>query len=92
MTVKLHLFSGFENRQRGITPDMELGHLYSDTEDRQELLAAGRQLGLDFKWIQKSRTGIEHFDIWRGPLQRAKGMYQVVDDDEFDADLEKLRR
>jgi hypothetical protein len=92
MTVKLHLFSGFSNPQRGITADMELGHLYSDVEDREELLEAGRQLGMAARWIQGSHTGMLHFDLWHGPLQRAKGMYQIVDDEEFSADLEKVRR
>jgi hypothetical protein len=92
MTVKLHLFSGFSNPQRGITADMELGHLYSDTEDREELLIAARQLGLATRWLQGRDTGIIHFDLWHGPLQRAKGMYQIVDDEEFSADYEKIIR
>ncbi|MFC1919534.1 hypothetical protein ACFLWX_01930, partial [Chloroflexota bacterium] len=62
--IKLHLFRGFENRRLGITPEMELGHLYSNTGDLAELREAARQLSLNAAWLQrKSDTGFVHYDI-----------------------------
>lgn len=92
MTIKLHLFKGYPLPQRGITADTELGHLYSDTGDVKELYAAGGQLGLDRRWIQNSRTGVIHFDLWRRPLQRAKVMFPLASDEEFAADIENINR
>lgn len=92
MTVKLHLFKGFELPQRGITAETELGYLYSDNQIRIELVAAAGQLGLRLEWIQESHTGIEHFDLWHGRLQKAKVMFPIVSDKEFAADMERIRK
>jgi hypothetical protein len=92
MTVKLHLFKGYQNKKRGISPETEVGYLYSDTGDREELLRAGRQLGLNDAWLQNKATGIPRFDIWRTPLIRAKNMFRTVTDEEFAADVEKLNK
>jgi hypothetical protein len=92
MTVKLHLFKGFELPQRVVRADSELGHLYSDTGDREELFKAADDLGLERRWIQQDRFGFEHFDLWRRPLQRAKVMFTLVDDQEFILDCENLKK
>lgn len=89
--IKLHLFSGFHNTKLGITEDMEIGHLYSVNEDVVELGAAGIRVGMKPWWMQKSNTGILHFDLWRRPLRRAKELYPIVTDMEFAADVLILR-
>ena len=81
--IKLHIFSGFENPTLAITEDMELGHLYSDVFDKQELLAAGAKVGMKSRWLQSKETGLIHFDLWATPLRKAKELYLTVTDEEF---------
>lgn len=84
MTIKLHLFTGFENQKLHITSDMELGHLYSTT-NRGELIGAAKSLGLSANYIQEG--DLVHFDIWGKPLIAAKKMFHVVSDLELATDM-----
>jgi hypothetical protein len=86
MTIKLHLFSGFENRSLGVYAHMALGHLYSSDNSRDELLAAGKALGLKEEWLQNSH-GFLHFDLWNKPLRVAKDIWEIVDDLTFYEDM-----
>lgn len=91
--IKLHLFSGFENKKLGITPETALGHLYSDMEQVAELKYAGARVGMKDKWLQnKDDTGIWHFDLWGKPLEKAKRLFPIVTDFEFVADVLRLKR
>lgn len=87
--VKLHLFSGFENRRLGISSDMEQGHLYSDAGDYIELReAAVFRLGLKEEYMHN--PGFAHFDLWGGPLKRAKRLFSVVNDLQLAEDMKAL--
>lgn len=88
--VKLHLFSGFENRKLGITPDTQLGHLYSDNNNPEEVMEAGERLGVRMGWLQSSITGTWHFDLWGHFLADAKQCFPAVSDEEFAKDMEML--
>lgn len=91
MIVKLHLFSGFENKELGITPDMELGHLYEDTNNWIILSYAAERIGVKQSWIQpQEKTGLLHFDLWGNRLKWAKQHFLIVDDIEFAADMQRL--
>ena len=76
--VKLHLFSGFEKRSLGITPDMELGHLYDDGNSRIRLSHAAARVGVGRRRAQTSKTGLVHYDLWGPPLARAKTLFPIV--------------
>ena len=89
MVVKLHLFSGFENRELGITPDMELGHLYEDTNSFAILAYAADKVGLKEQYAQNS-DGFIHFDLWGKPLERAKRMFKIVSDLELAKDISHI--
>lgn len=89
--IKLHLFSGFENKRLGITPDMELGHLYSDTGDRGELCEAAASVGLYTGTIQE-KEGLVHFDLWGQPLARAIERFPLATDAELYEDMKKIKR
>lgn len=86
--VKLHLFAGFDNKHLRITPNknMQLGHLYSDLEDIDELLQAGVRIRMKKKWLQVLDTPI-HFDLWGTPLLMAKALFPVVTNSELVEDM-----
>lgn len=88
--IKVHLFSGFEDPRLGITPDMELGHLYDDDNDLRVLVQAATQLGLASGYLQGVGTGLIHFDLWGKPLVKAKGLYPKVTDQELAEDMKRL--
>jgi len=89
--IKLHVFSGFENRALGITSDMELGHLYDDEEDLAALRRAALKVGLKEQWLQSNETGIWHFDVWKKPLESATKLFPIVDDRVFAEDVRAAR-
>jgi len=82
MTVKLHLHSGFRVPRLGITPDTELGHLYSDKDNLQELHAAAAKVGMKRKWFQ-DQSDFPHYDLWKDPLRKAKGLFPIVTHNQF---------
>ncbi len=86
--IKLHLFTGFENKSLKITPDMELGHLYDDQNDRAALILAAGEIGLAAGYIQVGN--LIHFDLWNQPLARAKQLYRIVTDEELAEDMKRL--
>lgn len=83
--IKLHLFTGFENKDLGITPDMEVGHLYSDDDNKGELVDAAVGCGLNSGYIQSA--SLVHFDLWGKPLERAKKRFRIVSDLELSVDM-----
>jgi hypothetical protein len=87
--VKLHLFSGFENSRLGITRDMRLGHLYSDSS-LQELKEAAKRLGINPEYLQNSR-GFYHYDLWGKPLEKACLLFKIVDNHELYRDIRSNR-
>jgi hypothetical protein len=87
--VKIHLFSGFENRRLKIERDTPLGHLYSD-DSLEELLQAALLVGVHAECIQNSR-GFYHFDLWGKPLIRARLLYPHVTNRELYRDLQAVR-
>jgi len=77
--IKLHL-----HKKNG----KEYGHLYSDSDDMVELLEAGRNLGLSKRSLQyHEKTMLFHFDLWDGPLGKAKTLYKTVNMRELINDL-----
>jgi streptomycin 6-kinase len=88
--VKLHLFSGFENARLGIEKNTQLGHLYSDWR-HEELLEAGRELGINPGALQCSR-GFYHFDLWGEPLKKACSLHKIVGNHEIFRDMRSLDR
>jgi hypothetical protein len=88
--LKLHLFSGFEKRSLGITRDMELGHLYEDTNSCTPLRDAAETLGVSAKRAQTSKTGLVHFDLWGEPLETAKKLFPIVSGRELARDIQRL--
>lgn len=91
MVVKLHLFRGFENPALGITPDTECGHLYEDTGSFAILAFAGEKVGAKREWLQNT-GGLVHFDLWGGPLERAKQLFHIASDHELTRDMEEIGR
>ncbi len=89
--VKLHLFSGFEKRSLGITPDTELGHLYDDGNSRLRLAHAAAQIGVGRRRPQISKTGLVHYDLWGPPLAMAKTLFPIVSGRELVADMRRLK-
>jgi hypothetical protein len=89
--VKLHLFSGFEKRSLGITPDMELGHLYDDGNSRIRLAHAAAQIGVGRRRAQVSKTGLVHYDLWGPPLARAKTFFPIVSGRELVDDMRRIK-
>jgi hypothetical protein len=89
--VKLHLFTGFENEALGITADMELGHLYEDTNSIAILAYAAEKVGLKASYKQDS-DGLFHFDLWGKPLERAKRMFPVISDQTLHQDMIRIKR
>ena len=89
--VKLHLFSGFEKRSLGITPGMELGHLYDDGNSLLRLANATAQIGVGRRRAQMSKTGLVHYDLWGPPLARAKTLFPIVSGRELVADMRRLK-
>jgi hypothetical protein len=87
--VKIHLFSGFENRRLKIERNTPLGHLYSDGS-LEELLQAALLVGVHAECIQNSR-GFYHFDLWGKPLIRARLLYPHVTNRELYHDLQAVR-
>jgi hypothetical protein len=87
--IKLHLFTGFDNPALGITPDMELGHLYDDQNDQRALITAASELGLSSGYMQVG-TGLIHFDLWGKPLIKAKNLHKIVTDLELAEDMKGL--
>jgi len=88
--VKLHLFSGFESERLRIKRDDLLGHLYSDTS-QNELMEAAKLVGLNPRYLQNSR-GFFHFDLWGGPLQKARQHYRIVTNREISSDMRAMNR
>lgn len=85
---RLHLFSGFENKKLGITPDTELGHLYDWHNEVLVLKRLGQDVGVKSSWIQcDEATGFWHFDLWGSRLEKAKRIFRIVSDQEFANDL-----
>lgn len=87
--IKIHLFSGFENRRLKIKRDTPLGHLYSDCS-REELMEAASMVGVHARCIQNSR-GFYHFDLWGKPLIKARLLFPHVTNRELYRDLLTLR-
>lgn len=91
--VKLHLFSGYENKELGITNDTKLGHLYSNSEDEDELIKAGTLIGASPDWLQgREATGLLHFDLWGTPLRKAVKLFHIVSNEQLVMDKERLGR
>jgi len=77
--IKLHLHKKEEK---------EYGHLYSDNDDMDELIKAGDDLGLKESYLQyHEKTMLFHFDLWSGPLEKAKTLYRTVNMRELIEDL-----
>lgn len=90
---RLHLFSGFENKMLGITPDMELGHLYDWRNDILVLKKLGKEVGMKSNWMQvDDATNFWHFDLWGKPLEKARQLFRIVGDLEFANDLAGFAR
>lgn len=94
MTVKVHLHFIYEPiPYLGIGSHTELGHLYSDNGNLEELHRSAERIGMKRSWFQtESMSGLAHYDLWRGPLERAKRLFEIVDDDIFVTDMERLRQ
>jgi len=91
MTVKLHLHSGFDVPRLGITLNTELGHLYSDCDNMEELHTAATQAGAKREWFQQRLfLHLPHYDLWGTPLSKAKCLFLIVTDGQFMADMETL--
>lgn len=88
--IKLHLFSGFEKSSLGITPDMELGHLYDDGNDGALLADAAARVGVRRERVQTSKAGLLHFDLWGSPLERARQLFPIVSGREIAGDIQRL--
>ena len=84
--IKIHVFSGFENRRLKIERNTLLGHLYSD-RGREELLEGARLVGVNPRCIQNSR-GFYHFDLWGKPLVKARLFFPRVTNHELYFDLQ----
>ena len=91
MVIKLHLFSGFENKELGITRGMEIGHLYEDTNSFAILTYAVDKIGIKEGWVQNN-DGFIHFDLWGAPLEKAKRIFNVVSDEELAKDMEAISK
>lgn len=89
--LKLHLFTGFENKRLGIRKEMELGHLYDDGKDQLALINAADKLGLKIGHLQNT-DGFVHFDLWGKPLERAKQLFKLVTDLELYEDMKSMNR
>lgn len=88
--MRLHLFGGFENKKLGITPDMELGHLYDEWNDIPTLYNEGRRVGMKPQWLQES-DGFYHYDLWGKPLEKAKELFPIVSDLQLADDLKRFK-
>ncbi|MEE9473359.1 MAG: hypothetical protein V3V82_05185, partial [Acidimicrobiia bacterium] len=75
----------------GITPGMELGHLYDDGNSRIRLAHAAAQVGVGRRRAQVSTTGLVHYDLWGPPLARAKTLFPIVSGRELVADMRRLK-
>lgn len=60
--------SGFYVKRRG-AGHMLLCHMVADTES--ELMEMAKRIGLQAKWLQRSNSGILHFDVCRTKRLRA---------------------
>lgn len=89
MAVKLHLFSGFENKKLGIKSDRLLGHLYDDENSMMALARAAADIGADPNWLQ-FHDGFYHIDLWGEPLEKAKKKYQIVSDEQLFDDMKAI--
>ena len=85
--ARLRIFKGVINKKQGITPDMEVGHLYHYKNDIDELAYLGALIGLNPQWIQNRLTGLAHFDLWGSPLAKARKLFKIVAKDEAEADI-----
>lgn len=93
MAVKLHLhFAWADMPHLRLKAGEELGHLYSDVNNIVELHRAARQVGMRGEWCQTyEKTGLMHYDLWRGPLEKAKALFPIADDETFIADMARLK-
>lgn len=93
MTVKVHLHFIYEPiPYLRIGAYTELGHLYTDDNALEELHQAAERVGMRRSWLQpEAMTGLAHYDLWRAPLEKAKILVPIVDDDTFVADIERLK-
>lgn len=86
--IKLHLhFALADYPHIRVKAGEELGHLYSDDNNLTELNEAAVSIGMSERWIQNESAGIIHYDVWRSPLKRAKGLFKIADDRTFVADM-----
>ena len=90
MTVKLHLFM-WPPVPRTHFPGGKAGHLYSDTFDLEELHAAAKQVGAKVAWFQNgdNRKAFPHYDLWAGPLERAKALFSLASSRELYQDTRR---
>lgn len=89
--TKVHLFFTDEPIPHlRVGANTELGHLYSDDGNTEDLHQAAKEVGLKRRWFQAAEP-MPHYDLWRRPLEKAKELYQVADDDEFYQDMERRR-
>ncbi|KKN65508.1 hypothetical protein LCGC14_0481120 [marine sediment metagenome] len=90
MTVKVHVFYWKAAPYLGIKRGERIGHLYSDVEDIEELLEAGRSMGLPDTWLKKLKSPI-HYDVWDNKVTMAMQRFQVVGNQEFREDIRGLK-
>lgn len=86
--VKIHLFSGFENKRLKISRETPLGHLYSDY-NVDELLDAAKLVGVNPDYIQNSR-GFRHFDLWGKPLVKARMFFPRATNRDIYRDMQRV--
>lgn len=88
--ARLNIFKGVVNKEKGINPNMEVGHLYHCKNDVDELAALGALIGLNPNWMQNKMNGLAHYDLWGVPLKKAKMMFRIVTHEEIIEDLTRI--
>lgn len=88
--ARLRIFKGRSDKKLGITPDMEIGHLYHYNNEREELSEFGKLIGLSPSWMQNRWEGLAHYDLWGAPLIKARKLFKVVTIEEVYQDMGRL--
>jgi hypothetical protein len=88
--ARLYIRKGYSNPKIGITPGMDVGHLYHVDNNLSELIAIAAYLGLSPKWIQNKPASVSHYDIYGLPLKTARKIIKVVAKEELIGDIHRI--
>ncbi len=82
MTVKVHVFQWVAVPRLRIKAGQDIGHLYSDIGNMEELHEAASSLGCKSGWFQNHES-LPHYDIWASKLTQAREKYPIATDEEL---------